>query len=175
MSDAGTRGDRSGESPATPTLDVEVIRSAKRKKTAQARLVGSTVVVRVPAHMNDREVTDMVEHFVSIYERKLFSSTLDLATRAAALARAHGLPEPIDIRWVSNQRHRWGSCTPSEATIRLSDRLSGFPEWVVDYVIVHELAHLLEPNHSAEFWRLVEQYPLSERARGFLMAKEFEP
>ena len=75
-----------------------------------------------------------------------------------------------EIRYVTNQDHRFGSCTPSNATIRLSHRLAEMPVWVLDYVIVHELAHLLQPNHSARFWKLVNRYTLTERARGYLMA-----
>ena len=63
------------------------------------------------------------------------------------------------MRWVSNQNSRWGSCTSVDRSIRLSDRLKGMPEWVVDYVLLHELAHLIEPNHSKRFWALVEAYP----------------
>jgi predicted metal-dependent hydrolase len=79
-----------------------------------------------------------------------------------------------EIRYVTNQNHRFGSCTPSNATIRLSHRLAEMPVWVLDYVIVHELAHLLQANHSARFWKLVNRYKLTERARGFLMAKGME-
>lgn len=75
---------------------------------------------------------------------------------------------------MTNQSQRWGSCTPDHGTIRLSDRLAGFPDWVVDYVIVHELAHLVELGHTARFWTLVNRYPMSERARGFLIAKAWE-
>lgn len=152
-------------------LPVEVIRSARRTKTAQARLVEGTVVIRVPARMSDDEVDAMVVHFRALYERQRQTMQIDLVARADELARRHDLPRPDDIRWVSNQRHRWGSCTPALRAIRLSDRMSSFPDWVVDYVIVHELAHLVEPNHSASFWRLVGRYPLTERARGFLIAK----
>jgi predicted metal-dependent hydrolase len=74
------------------------------------------------------------------------------------------------IRYVSNQNGRFGSCTPSRGTIRLSDRLVAMPTWVRDYVIVHELAHLEEANHGPRFWQLVNHYPLAERARGYLMA-----
>lgn len=174
MSGTSVERELGQESPAPPLspLEVEVIRSSRRKKSAQARLVGSTVVVRVPARLAASEVDKMVEHFVSLYERRRHADTLDLSARAASLARTYDLPEPVDIRWVSNQQHRWGSCTPANATIRLSNRLAGFPDWVVDYVIIHELAHLVEPNHSATFWRLMEQYPLTERARGYLLAKE---
>ena len=78
------------------------------------------------------------------------------------------------LSYVGNQNTRYGSCTVGKASIRLSDVLAGMPDWVRDYVLVHELAHLVVPNHSAEFWALVQRYPLTERARGYLIAKGME-
>ena len=75
---------------------------------------------------------------------------------------------PDTVRWVTNQNSRWGSCTPAEGSIRLSHRLQGMPEYVIDYVMLHELAHLLVPDHGPHFWKLLESYPRTERARGFL-------
>ena len=75
-----------------------------------------------------------------------------------------------EIRYVSNQQQRFGSCTPTQGTIRIADRVATLPPWVRDAVIVHELAHLVEANHSARFWKLANAYPLMERARGYLMA-----
>jgi len=72
------------------------------------------------------------------------------------------------VRWVDNQNSRWGSCTPTDRSIRLSRRLQGMPSWVIDYVLVHELAHLLEAGHTPEFWEWVDRYPKAERAKGFL-------
>jgi predicted metal-dependent hydrolase len=72
------------------------------------------------------------------------------------------------VRWSAIQQSRWGSCTPTDRSIRISDRLRGVPQWVLDYVLVHELAHLLIIDHRPEFWALVQRYPRSERARGFL-------
>ena len=66
---------------------------------------------------------------------------------------------------------RWGSCTPADGSVRISVRLAPFPLWVLDYVLVHELAHLAVADHSPRFWALVDRYPLSERARGYLIAK----
>ncbi|MBA2895890.1 hypothetical protein HNR30_007276 [Nonomuraea soli] len=79
-----------------------------------------------------------------------------------------GMARPVSVRWVDNQQHRWGSCTPENGTIRISTRIRGLPEWVINYVIIHELVHLLVPSHGPKFWKLVEQYPKAERARGFL-------
>lgn len=173
MSDAAViPGQMSFDDMTGPTsLPVEIIRSSKRRKTAQARIVGSMLEVRIPARCSAGEERDLVEHFRKKFERSQASAKMNLEARAAGLAERFGLPEPKTIRWVTNQRSRWGSCTPADGSIRLSDQLVGFPSWVVDYVIVHELAHLLIDTHSARFWDVVDAYPLTERARGYLIAK----
>ena len=74
------------------------------------------------------------------------------------------------IRWVSNQRSRWGSCTVATGDIRISDRLKQVPDYVLDAVIVHELTHTFIPNHSAEFYEWADKVPYAERARGYLEA-----
>jgi hypothetical protein len=76
---------------------------------------------------------------------------------------------PESVRWVENQQSRWGSCTPGDRSVRLSARLQGMPAWVIDYVLVHELAHLLESGHDAAFWAWVDRYPQAERAKGYLI------
>ncbi len=97
-------------------------------------------------------------------------SDTDLQRRATELSRQYlaGRAQPTSVRWVTNQRTRWGSCTPTEGTIRLSDQLRDMPAWVRDYVLLHELAHLLEPGHGPSFWGLLAGYPRLERARGYL-------
>lgn len=94
----------------------------------------------------------------------------ELHERAVELARRYldGTELPDSVRWVDNQNSRWGSCTPDTRTIRISRRVAGMPSWVVDYVLVHELAHLFIPHHGREFWNLVHRYPKAERARGYL-------
>ncbi|HYA45213.1 MAG TPA: M48 family metallopeptidase, partial [Acidimicrobiales bacterium] len=95
--------------------------------------------------------------------------------RVRRLAAALGLPIPSEVRWVDNQVWRWGSCTPGAGVVRISSRLAKEPLWVLDYVLVHELAHLRVRGHSKAFWALVNRYPLAERARGFLIARGLEP
>jgi predicted metal-dependent hydrolase len=93
-----------------------------------------------------------------------------LQRRAGQLAASY-LPAavlPVTIRWVSTMRSRWASCTPVDRHIRLSTRLREMPTWVLDYVIVHELAHVLVAGHGSDFWALVSRYPATERARGYL-------
>ena len=149
----------------------EVIRSPKRRKTVQARLVNGVVQVSIPARMTKAEEERWVTEMVGRFERKAATEPIDLASRAEVLAARYGLSQPASIRWVDNQEWRWGSCTPADRSIRLSTRLGGCPGWVVDYVIVHELAHLTVAGHGPDFWALVNRYPRTERARGFLIAK----
>ena len=127
--------------------------------------------VSIPAGMTVVDEERWVAEMVRRMERRAASHAIDLAARADALAERYGLQRPAAIRWVDNQEWRWGSCTPSDGTIRISSRLVGEPAWVLDYVIVHELAHLTVPHHNRRFWALVGRYPRTERARGFLIAR----
>jgi predicted metal-dependent hydrolase len=154
---------------------VEVRRSSRRKRTVTAFRERDTIVVLLPGRMSadeEREWVDQMVRRVLAREARAAGPRGDteLAARAAALVAEYldEVPPPSSVSWVGNQQHRWGSCTPSTRTIRLSDRLRRFPGWVVDYVLVHELAHLVEPTHSARFWSLVARYPQAERARGYL-------
>jgi predicted metal-dependent hydrolase len=156
-------------------VKVEVVRSARRRKTVQAREVGGVLRVSIPAGMTAADEERWVAEMVRRMERRAATDGVDLTARAAALADRYGLPRPRAIRWVDNQEWRWGSCTPSDRTIRISSRLVGEPGWVLDYVIVHELAHLSVPRHDNRFWALVRRYPRAERAHGFLMARGLDP
>ena len=160
----------SGEAP----FRIEIVRSTRRRRTVSARLRGDVLLVRVPTGLSELEERDYVERLSRQITRRNSSATVDVAAAAHALARRFDLPKPVTVRWVGNQSDRWGSCTPSNGELRISDRLAGYPRWVLDYVLVHELAHLVEANHSAAFWSLVNRYPKAERARGFLMAKGLE-
>jgi predicted metal-dependent hydrolase len=153
---------------------VEVVRSTRRKKTVSASLVGDVVRVRMPAWMSRTDEERYVAHLVERIERQQRRGHVDVMARALKLAERFDLPAPASVRWVSNQDSLWGSCTMHSRDVRVSDRLAAFPAWVVDYVLVHELAHLAVPNHSDHFWRLVNRYPKAERARGFLIAKGLE-
>jgi predicted metal-dependent hydrolase len=150
---------------------VELVRSRRRKRTVAAQLVGSVLRISVPSWMSAAEAERWVSVMTTRFVRQTDASRIDLERRAAQLAQRYGLPEPASIRWVDSMRTRWGSCTPSTGAIRISDRLAAYPDWVRDYVIVHELAHLRHPGHGPAFWRLVDRYPKAERARGYLMAK----
>ncbi|GAA4744952.1 hypothetical protein GCM10023328_28710 [Modestobacter marinus] len=162
--------------PPRPVPEVEVRRSARRRRTVTAYRENGRTVVLIPAAFSAAEERRWVDQMVAKLQtreerrRRTLASDDELMDRALELSRAHldGRAVPASVRWVDNQNRRWGSCTPADRTIRLSSRLRGMPEFVVDYVLVHELAHLLEPNHDQRFWALVHAYPRAERALGFL-------
>ena len=160
--------------PGSPRPEVEVRRSKRRRRTVSAYRDGDRVVVMIPASLSRKEEAEWVETMLARLERserRRTPSDADLMKRARDLNDKYlgGLATPESVRWVDNQQSRWGSCTPGDRTIRLSGRLQGMPQWVIDYVLVHELAHLLEPGHDAGFWAWVDRYPQSERAKGYLI------
>jgi predicted metal-dependent hydrolase len=161
------------------TWPVKIVRSARRRKTVGARLEKGVLVIRAPATMTDSELAPIIDQLrtrMTRRERVKPLSDADLEKRARELNRQYfdGRLKWHSIRYVTNQNTRFGSCTPEDATIRLSHRLATMPIWVRDYVIVHELAHLVEGNHGPDFWKLVNRYPKTERARGYLMAVGLE-
>jgi len=157
------------------TWPVEIIRSQKRRKSVSAELKQGVLVVRAPARMSDAELAPIIEKLRQRLQkrtRRPAPTDDDLEQMAQKLNREYfnGRLRWQSIRYVTNQNKRFGSCTPSLGTIRLSHRLASMPKWVLTYVLMHELAHLEEANHGPNFWALVNQYPLTERARGYLMA-----
>jgi predicted metal-dependent hydrolase len=158
---------------------VEVRRSVRRRRTVTAYRERDAIVVLIPQSMSradERRFVDDLVRKVLARESRVSAPRRDpeLAERARALADRYlapaleGFPEPRSVNWVTNQQQRWGSCTPSTRSIRLSNRLQVMPSWVVDYVLVHELVHLVELTHSARFWNLVGHYPAAEKAKGYL-------
>jgi hypothetical protein len=156
-------------------MEIELVRGTRRRKHIEAVLVGDRLRVSFPRWMSLAEARAAADELAERMRRRVDAEYIDVAARARRLARDHDLPRPRIVRWSDQQQQRWGSCTPSDGAIRVSSRLAAFPAWVLDYVLVHELAHLAVPNHGPEHDALVNRYPLAERARGFLIAKDLDP
>ncbi|CAN5235470.1 M48 family metallopeptidase [soil metagenome] len=153
--------------------EVEVRRSGRRRRTVAAFREDGKVVVLIPARMSRAEERVWVATMLARLEkseRRRRPSDEGLVRRARELNTKYldGHAVPNSVRWVDNQNSRWGSCTPEDKAIRLSRRLEGMPGWVIDYVLMHELAHLCEPGHTPKFWAMVDRLPRAERAKGFL-------
>lgn len=150
---------------------VEVRRSPRRVRTVSAYREGDRVVVLIPGRFSAAQETEWVGKMVSRLARKTRRPhDRDLARRADDLSARYlrSLARPTSVAWTDRQNTRWGSCTPADGSIRLSHRLQTMPTWVQDYVLLHELAHLIEPSHGPAFWALLGAYPRTERARGYL-------
>ena len=159
------------------TLTVTVTRDKRLRTSARWTLRDDTIAVRIPASLPPRRLDDLIDDVVARVLRQRARARRrnddDLERRARAINRAYfgGELRWHSIRWVSNMTRRLGSCTTGGATdgdIRISDRIRHWPDYVIDYVIAHELAHRKHPNHSPAFWDYLARYPHVERARGFI-------
>lgn len=152
---------------------VEVRRSRRRTATVSAYRDGDRTIIAIPARFSHAQEQEWVAKMLARLEdkeRRRHPSDDELLARARELSERYleGRARPTSVRWSANQGRRWGSCTLVDGSIRISTRVQGMPSWVIDYVLLHELAHLLHPGHGPEFWRLLEGYPRTDRARGFL-------
>ena len=164
-------------------ITVEVVRDGRLRTRIHWEWNGDHVRIRAPRRVPQRELDKHVAQIVEEVKRKRSK------VRARADADLESLARKINkryydggiswhsIRWVSNMKKRLGSCTtggPTDGDIRISDRAKGWPKWVIEYIVAHELAHRQHPNHSKAFWALVNRYPKAERARGFVMGLAFQ-
>jgi predicted metal-dependent hydrolase len=156
-------------------MEIELVRGTRRRKYVEAVLVGDRLRVSFPHWMSVAEAQVTAEELAERIRRRTDSAAIDVAARARRLARDYQLPRPRSVRWVDNMRQRWGSCTPEDGAVRVSSRLAAYPLWVLDYVLVHEVAHLAVGNHGPEHDALVDRFPFAERARGFLIAIDLDP
>lgn len=160
---------------------IQIMRERRRRKTVTYELDvrHRVMVLHVPAVMPDTALEDMIQQAVDQAKeyvkrhmrRRTPQSDAGLFLRAQELNERYfeGKLTFRSVCYASNQRKRFGSCSPAAGDIRISARLQGAPYWVLDYVLLHELTHLVEPSHNARFRELMKRYPQAERARGFLM------
>ena len=153
--------------------EFRVIRSARRKKSISALRQNGIIEIHVPERMNRRDELKVIPEMIDIVlrrEAKHRSSDGALAAMAEDLLQNY-LPDfherPTAISW-RNMRERWGSCTTSDGTIRISLRLNGTPDYVISCVLFHELIHLRVPGHGHDFHAYLKRFPDRERAEAFL-------
>ena len=161
-------------------MEVKISRSSKRRKTIGARLVEDTMYINAPAGISEVRLKEVINNFKKRFEgrklKKELNAKEDLNEIAEKLNERYfgGRLKIQGIEYVTDQHKKFGCCNYKSGTIRISHRLREMPPWVRDYVVFHEMAHIIEPNHSGAFWKIVSRYRLAERARGYLMAKGLE-
>lgn len=171
--DPDDRAENSGAAADDPIPEVDVRISARRKKTSEARWEGGRIVVSLPAHLDVESRQKTIDWLVDrlLTRQRLQSGLTDegLLARAVELSDRYLVgARPASVRWVTNQTARWGSCSYYSGDIRVSHRLRAVPEWVLDSVLVHEVAHLTYPDHSRSFHKLAGGYPRHKEAGVFL-------
>ena len=160
--------------PAAPGRPaVEIHRSQRRRRGAAARPRGEVVEVRLPADLpaseEERLITGLVEKVTGRARAEALGGDQALQVRADELADRYleGV-RAASVTWSARMTRLLGSCTPAHGTIRISREVAAFPGWVRDYVLVHELAHLVVADHSPAFHDLLARYPHAERAHGWV-------
>jgi Protein of unknown function DUF45 len=164
--------------PQTPEAhrglpEVEIRTSTRRRKTSEAKWMGDRIVVSLPAHLKgearEKTIAWLVDRLVAKQPLRVAAGDDDLMARALVLcARYKMRVQPSAVRWATNQTARWGSCSFHSREIRISHRLSSVPGWVLDSVLVHELAHLVHPDHSPAFHQLADRFSRHKEAGYFL-------
>jgi hypothetical protein len=158
---------------------IEIVRSNKRIRTISARLKNGIMFVNAPANTPEKELQKVIEKFKNSFARKAkrweLNKTQNLKDIAEKLNSEYfeGKLNITSIEYSTNQNSRFGCCNVKTGRILVSHRLAQMRVWVRDYVIIHELAHLIVPNHSKAFHELMTRYKLGERAKGYLMAKGY--
>ena len=159
-----------------PGERLEVRRSSRRKKTISVHREGDVIVVNAPKWMSNADVERHARELVARLQKREGApkSDTELLTRAlwVRMEFLPEAPEPTSVRWATQER-RWGSCSTLERSIRISSQLQRAPQYVIDAVIVHELAHLLRADHGSEFKQLISRYPENARADAFLSGLSF--
>jgi predicted metal-dependent hydrolase len=159
--------------------EIQIIRG--RRRSVELWLENGRLVARAPRRMRRADLDPVLaslrrQLWRQLSRRSVFDDEA-LEARADRVARRLlgdlGLP-PFTVRFSSRQQKRWGSCNVEEGRGRLwiTHRLIGHPTWVLDHVLLHELIHLVLPNHGPEFQRLLARDPRHDRALGYLEALE---
>ncbi len=132
--------------------DFQILIFEERRKGLTGKLVkGNYVEIKVPIGADETAKNQAISKLLS----RIFSSYFlkDITERVQYYNRTYYQEEIETVRLKNNQTN-WGSCS-TKRNINLSSRLLFAPTEVLDYVIVHELAHLKEMNHSPRFWKIV--------------------
>ncbi|MHB8154954.1 MAG: M48 metallopeptidase family protein [Candidatus Omnitrophota bacterium] len=161
-------------------MEVKIIRSPRRRRSVSARLVNDLLLINAPLMLPQERLDKIVSDFKLKFARKELKTELDKEKNLSDLANI--LNEKYfdnklkieSIEYATNQNSRFGCCNYRTAKIRISHKIGLMPKWVRKYVLIHEMAHLIQPNHSRAFWDIVCRYKLTERARGYLMAASID-
>jgi hypothetical protein len=157
-------------------MEIKIVRSSRRRRSVSARLANNLLLINAPLMLSQERLDRIIDDFKLKFARKKLKAGLDKEYSLRDLADelnnkyfSNQLKIGL-VEYAINQNSRFGCCNYRTGKIRISHKIGLMPAWVRKYVLIHEMAHLIEPNHSRAFWDIVSRYKLTERARGYLMA-----
>jgi hypothetical protein len=165
-------------SQGLPTLPSDlpqyrVVRKERRRRSISAFRQGGVIEIHIPAKMSKRQELEIIPEMIAMVLRREGRSRktdLQLLEIGMELLEKY-LPDfdvaPASINW-RNMSERWGSCTTVDRTIRISDRLIGAPNYVLNYIIFHELIHLRIPGHDQDFYNYLNRFTDQQKCEAFL-------
>ena len=165
-------------SQGLPTLPSDlpqyrVVRKERRRRSISAFRQGGVIEIHIPAKMSKRQELEIIPEMIAmVLRREGRSRKTDLQLLEIGMELlAKYLPDfdvaPASINW-RNMSERWGSCTTVDRTIRISDRLIGAPNYVLNYIIFHELIHLRIPGHDQDFYNYLNRFTDQQKCEAFL-------
>ena len=174
---------RGGSISRLPTLpdnlpEYRVIRKERRKRSISAFRQAGVIEIHIPARLSKRQELELIPEMIEMVlkrEAKARKGDDQLLKIALDILEKY-LPDfyerPTSITWRS-MNERWGSCTTVDGTIRISDRLINAPDYVLNYIIFHELIHLRGHAHDQNFYEYLERYTDQVKAEAFLEGYEY--
>jgi predicted metal-dependent hydrolase len=173
---------RSGSISRLPTLpdnlpEYRVIRKERRKRSISAFRQGGVIEIHIPARLSKRQELELIPEMIEMVlkreakARKGDDQLLKIALEILEKYLPDFYERPTSITWRS-MNERWGSCTTVDGTIRISERLINAPDYVLNYIIFHELIHLRVHAHDENFYEYLQRYTDQIKAEAFLEGYE---
>ena len=169
---------RGGSISKLPTLpdnlpEYRVLRKERRKRSISAFRQAGVIEIHIPARLSKRQELELIPEMIEMVlkreakARKGDDQLLEIALEILEKYLPDFYERPTSITW-RGMSERWGSCTTVDGTIRISDRLINAPDYVLNYIIFHELIHLRVHAHDDIFYEYLQRYTDQVKAEAYL-------
>lgn len=157
--------------------EYRVVRKERRKRSISAFRSAGIIEIHIPARLSKRQEIELIPEMIAMVlkreakARKGDEQLLQISLKILEKYLPDFYERPTSITW-RNMNERWGSCTTVDGTIRISERLINAPDYVLNYIIFHELIHLRVHAHDENFYQYLNRYTDQDRAEAFLEGYE---
>lgn len=148
--------------------DIKIYRQNRRNLMMRPTVGAIEVYIPYQLNLDDKLVQDFIAEGIAKFGDNVPEIPADKTSRESIKAMVKDYAKRLDVKATRVQfrdmRRKWGSCS-SKGTVTLNSRLTWLDPDLVEYIVCHELAHLIELNHSKKFWAIVEQHMPDYKAR----------